>query len=209
MKKIVFVFVSFLFIVFAINTEFSRTEAAISENLIRLHVVANSDSDDDQNLKIKVRDAIIDECGHIFSETKDINTARKNVSEQINAIKKCAIEEIRKNGYDYDVNIRLLNEDFPTKEYGELVLPTGKYEALKVEIGKAEGQNWWCVLFPPLCFVNDTCVSIDQEAVDAFSQNMEEGKKEFISKDKSSSVEFRFKAYEMWQTGKKRLALVF
>ena len=195
--------------IFAVNAEFSKTEAAISENLIRLHVVANSDSDDDQKLKIKVRDAIIEKCGNIFCKTKDIETARKNVCENIDVIKMCAQEEIRRNGFNYDVSINLTMEDFPTKEYGELILPKGTYEALKVEIGKAEGQNWWCVLFPPLCFVNDTCVSIDETSVETFSQNIGSDKKEFLSKDKNSSVEFKFKAYEMWQTGKKKLAWIF
>lgn len=209
MKKTIFIFLAFSFVILAISEDFSKTEAALSENLIRLHVVANSDSDEDQELKIKVRDAIINKCGNVFSETEDIFTARKNVCDNIEAIKKCAVEEIRKNGYDYDVNVCITKEDFPTKEYGDLILPMGNYEALKVEIGKAEGKNWWCVLFPPLCFVNDTCVSVDEDTIEAFSQNIGSDKKEFISKDKSSSVEFRFKAYEMWQTGKKKLAWIF
>ncbi|MBE7049449.1 MAG: stage II sporulation protein R [Ruminococcaceae bacterium] len=208
-KKVLFIFLPFLLIMFIVNTEFSETEAALSENLIRLHVVANSDSDVDQKLKIKVRDAIINKCGDVFGETEDICSARKNVMRNLDVIKECAVKEIRKNGFEYDVSVRLLKEDFPTKEYGELVLPKGNYEALKVEIGQAKGQNWWCVLFPPLCFVNDTCVSIDEDAVETFSQNIGDDNKEFVSKDKSASLEFRFKAYEMWQTGKRKLAWLF
>ena len=99
--------------------------------------------------------------------------------------------------------------DFPTKEYGNIILPAGSYEALKIEIGDAKGKNWWCVLFPPLCFVDETCVIPSSEAMDKIEDSLGEDGKEFVSKDKSSSVEFRFKTYEMWQNGKQRIAMWF
>ena len=135
--------------------------------------------------------------------------ARSKIEGNIDFIRDIAKDEIRKNGYDYDVNVSLGMSDFPTKEYGNIILPAGSYEALKIEIGKAKGKNWWCVLFPPLCFVDETCVTPSSEAMDKIEDSLGEDGKEFVSKDKSSSVEFRFKTYEMWQNGKQRIAMWF
>ena len=209
MKKILFTSVAIFTIIFLIHSEFSKTEAALSDNLLRLHVVANSDSEDDQKLKLMVRDAIIEECSFLFEENSDISKAKCVVENNLEKIEKCAIEEIRRNGYDYDVRIYLGKSDFPTKQYGELTLPKGQYEALRVEIGSGTGQNWWCVLFPPLCFVNNTCVSVSEESVEAFSKSIGEGNKEFVSTKKRADVELKFKAYEVWQSGKKKLAMLF
>ena len=124
-------------------------------------------------------------------------------------IKKSAEDEIQKNGYDYPVKVSLGVSDFPTKEYGELVLPKGKYEALRVEIGNAEGKNWWCVLFPPLCFVDESCVKVSATAMSSVTDKLGEDGQEFLKKEKSSDVELKFKAYELWQSGKKKLAMLF
>ena len=124
-------------------------------------------------------------------------------------IKNCAIDEIQKNGFDYPVEVTLGVSDFPTKDYGELVLPQGKYEALKVEIGEAQGQNWWCVLFPPLCFVDESCVKVSSAQMSEVTDKLGEENSEFLKKEKSSDVELKFKAYELWQSGKKKLAMLF
>ncbi len=192
-----------------INFEFKTTEAALSKSFIRLHVLANSDEDFDQKLKLKVRDRIIKETEGIFDDNSDFAVAKEEIQLNMEKIQKCAEDEIAKNGYDYPVSVRLGKSDFPTKEYGDLVLPKGEYEALRVEIGKAEGQNWWCVLFPPLCFVDEACVKVSGTALDSVENSIGEEGKEFLSKEKSSDVELKFKAYEIWQSGKKKLAMLF
>lgn len=209
MKKFLFIFLTVASFIFIIHTEFSKTEAALCENLLRLHVVANSDSNADQELKLKVRDAIIKDCSFLFNEETDAFKAKKLVSENLEKIRECALSEVKKQGFQYDVRVRLCKEEFPTKEYGELILPKGSYEALLVEIGSGKGQNWWCVLFPPLCFVNETCVSVSEESVEAFADGIGEDNKDFVTKEKSPKVELKFKAYEMWQYGKKRIAALF
>ena len=142
----------------------------------------------------------------MFDANGDIVSARSTVKENIDKIKLAAEDEISKNGYDYKVKVSLGKSDFPTKDYGEIVLPAGSYEALKIEIGEAEGQNWWCVLFPPLCFVDESCVSCTSQSAEAVIDSVGERNASLVKKDKSPKVELKFKTYEMWQTGKQKIA---
>ena len=126
------------------------------KNLLRLHVLANSDSPIDQQLKLKVRDAIIAYLAPYLNHTTEKAVAKKVVLEQQANLIQIAEQTLRKNGATYPVSIEVGIFDFPIKSYGNLVLPAGKYEAVRILIGNAEGKNWWCVLFPPLCFVDIT-----------------------------------------------------
>ncbi|WP_066634814.1 stage II sporulation protein R [Desulfolucanica intricata] len=135
-------------------------EAYNADNLIRFHVIANSDTEADQALKLKVRDKVVQAMTPAFSQVDGIEEARLVVLEKKDMIKEIALEEIRNEGKDYPVSVNLGNYMFPTKSYGNLTLPAGKYEAVRVVIGEGNGANWWCVLFPPLCFVD---LSADQD----------------------------------------------
>lgn len=126
----------------------------IPEQSIRLRILANSDSPADQWLKHKVRDAVVDQMNTWVSSPDQIEQARTVIRENIPEIRELVQGTIRAYGFDYDVDVELGEVDFPTKIYGNKVYPAGVYEALRISIGKAEGQNWWCVLFPPLCFVD-------------------------------------------------------
>lgn len=126
-------------------------EQKVYDSVIRLHVIANSDSDTDQQVKLKVRDAILLEAGHIFSgktmdEALEISTLS---TDELTAIARQVLAE---NGLDYNVRVELGKEDYPTREYDGQTYPAGKYYSLRVVLGEGKGQNWWCVLFPPLCF---------------------------------------------------------
>ena len=209
MKKILAVLCIGFFCVSAINSYFNKTQAAIAHGVIRLHVLANSNSSEDQALKLKVRDRIISEMKSSFSLDGDIILAREVIMNNKEKIRSIAKDEVEKNGFSYDVNISLGQSDFPTKNYGEIVLPAGKYEALKIEIGKAQGQNWWCVLFPPLCFVDESCVSYSSEGAKMVAKNVGEENAELIRKEKTPKVKLKFKSYELWQNGKRRLAYLF
>lgn len=144
-----------------------KEEAAFqgNDNIIRFHVIANSDSKPDQELKLEVRDRILEEVGEEFDSSKNIDESRKIIEENLNKIKNIAEDQIKKEGKDYKVEVSLGNDKFPTKTYGDLTLPAGEYEALKVVIGEGKGKNWWCVMFPPLCFVDIThsVSSVDEE----------------------------------------------
>ena len=126
----------------------------LSNSVLRLHILANSDSKEDQELKYKVRDNIINYMNsitkNIDSKEEALRIAKENESEFISIAK----QTIKDNGFDYDVNINFGNFYFPTKTYGDISLPAGEYDAIRIEIGESQGQNWWCVMFPPLCFVD-------------------------------------------------------
>jgi stage II sporulation protein R len=139
--------------------ESSAADAAIAgqlipEESIRLRILANSDSPADQLLKRRVRDAVVAQMNEWVTEQDHIDQAREAIRSNMPAIEQLVRDTLAAYGYDYEVTVELGPVDFPTKLYGNVVYPAGVYEALLISIGKAEGQNWWCVLFPPLCFVD-------------------------------------------------------
>jgi len=138
-------------------TDYSKdVNKGLADNLIRLHVIANSDTEEDQKLKRDVRDAIINYMKVELKDSKDLEQTRYIINRNINSIEKIAQNEIAKQGKNYSVKTTMGSYPFPTKAYGDINLPAGYYQALRVVIGQGEGANWWCVLFPPLCFVDAT-----------------------------------------------------
>lgn len=123
----------------------------ISEKVFRLHIIANSNSIEDQELKLKVRDRILNDFGKELMYVEDLETSKKIVECNLERIKLIAKDEIKKNGYDYDVSAYIVDMYFDTRKYGKVSLPAGYYDALRITIGKAKGKNWWCVMFPPMC----------------------------------------------------------
>ncbi len=126
----------------------------IKDKVIRLHVIANSDTFGDQQLKYKVRNNIIKTFDEEFELISTKEESERIILEKIDEIRDMAESTIQEEGYDYCVNVYYGNYKFPRKQYKEIVLPEGNYDAVRIEIGKAEGQNWWCVMFPSLCFVD-------------------------------------------------------
>lgn len=123
----------------------------IRENVLRLHVLAASDSEEDQQLKLKVRDALLKEGADIFDGSVNIENAARKIVPKIPRLEETAERIIRENGLDYDVKITLKKEFFATRTYEKITLPAGKYLALRVVIDSGKGHNWWCVMFPALC----------------------------------------------------------
>lgn len=134
----------------------SDVQKGISDKIIRLHIIANSNSDSDQNLKIKVKDKVIDFISDLVKDCENINDTRRKITNNLEVINNLASEIIIKEGYSYDVSCELGKCYFPVKKYDKFVFPEGNYEALKINIGAANGKNWWCVLYPPLCFIDET-----------------------------------------------------
>ena len=126
-------------------------EETIYDDVIRLHIIANSDSAEDQALKLKVRDAIIEYAAPMLEGCDTKEEAARKFSELLGEIKKIAKDVIEEEGYGYSVSAVLDTEKYPTRHYGDISLPSGNYLSLRVIIESGEGQNWWCVLFPPLC----------------------------------------------------------
>lgn len=153
MKKILSAFILCLVTIIGMVagniTAFSKECKRVRENTLRLHIIAASDSDFDQKLKLKIRDRLLLEG--LFNETDNIEEATEKCLENLERIKAVAKEEIRLSGVDYSVSASVEEMFFSTREYGEVIMPAGRYRALRIVIGKGEGKNWWCVLFPPLC----------------------------------------------------------
>lgn len=168
----------------------------LNNNIFRLHILANSNSDEDQNLKLKVRDEIINYIEDLTSSCKNKEEVIEKVSESVASIKTICENVIKENGYDYSVNIEIGSFYFPTKYYGNISMPEGIYDALKINIGKAEGNNWWCSLFPPLCFTDISSGIIDEDSNELLKSNLDDEEYNIITKN-STTIKFKFKLIEL------------
>ena len=201
MKKYLFLLIVLIsFIILSAYSYASAINEDLSNNVFRLHVIANSDSKEDQDLKYKVRDKLIE---YMKSLTTNINTKEEVIeiaNNHISDFESIAKEVITKNGFDYDVKVEIGNFSFPTKQYGDISFPAGFYDALKVEIGSAKGQNWWCVMFPPLCFVDVTSGIVPEESKENLQDNLGEEEYDIISNTEDSEiVNFKFKIVEFFE----------
>lgn len=201
-KKILIIFILFLtYFLISLFSYSNAVSSSISENVFRLHVIANSDSKEDQDLKYKVRDNLIK---YMNSISKDISTkeeAIKLANENIDNFSNIAKNTILENGFNYDVKIEIGNFDFPTKTYGDISLPAGFYDALKVEIGEAKGKNWWCVMFPSLCFVDISNGVVPEESKENLQANLDYEDYNLISSD-DAEYKLKFKLVELFENAK-------
>ena len=172
----------------------------LSESVFRLHVLANSDSTEDQNLKYKVRDNLIKYMNSLIPNCENKQEVITIAKEHTEDFKQIALDTIESEGYNYDVEVEIGNFEFPTKQYGDISFPAGFYDALRVKIGKAEGKNWWCVMFPPLCFVDISTGIVPEESKKEMQNNMSEEEFALISDNKSSDIKFKFKLLEFFGT---------
>ncbi|MGN1032769.1 MAG: stage II sporulation protein R [Intestinibacter sp.] len=177
------------------------------DKLIRFHVLANSDSEEDQQLKLKVRDEVIDYLQPKLRNSKSIEESEKIIIEEESNLMNICKHVIKTNGYNYDVDIDLGYSKFPTKQYSSVVLPAGEYKSLRILIGEGQGKNWWCVMFPPLCFVDKQNNVIDKETDAKLREVLTEEEYELIvEKDntKVGDLEIKFKIVEIIQKIKER-----
>ncbi len=151
MKKIIALFCACFLVLNMVDAFIPRSEAKIYDNVIRLHILADSNSDEAQSVKLLVRDAILEECGDLFSETGNVISAEKNLEENLSRVETIANRVLAENGMKYNAKAEYGYENYPTRVYENFTLPAGTYRSLRINLGKAEGNNWWCVLFPPLC----------------------------------------------------------
>lgn len=194
-----------LLILYIFVSAFSYVNAVskdISSSVFRLHVIANSDSKEDQELKLKVRDEVLAYMNHICSNITNKDEAISIAKTHIDDFKQIAIDTICENGYDYDVSIQIGNFSFPTKTYGDISLPSGFYDALRIEIGEAKGQNWWCVMFPPLCFVDVSSGIVPQDSKETMQKDLSDEEFSLISQTEDSGIQFKFKLIEFFQNAK-------
>lgn len=195
------IILSFLLFIYTTVCAFSYAQnisTDIANNVLRLHVLANSDSEEDQNLKYKVRDNLLSYMNKICSECTNKEEAITLVKNNKENFKQIALNTIKNEGYSYDVNINIGNFEFPTKNYGDISLPAGFYDALRVEIGEAKGHNWWCVMFPPLCFVDISSGVVPEESKELLESNMSEEEFALVSSNSGTDIKFKFKVLEFF-----------
>ncbi len=192
---LVLLFLAFLF--FTISSYAKSVSSDISDNFFRLHILANSNSEEDQKLKLKVRNEILKYMETLSYDGLQKSDAINLTIDNLENFKEIAINTIKSEGYDYPVNLEIGNFYFPTKEYGNISLPAGYYDALKINIGKAEGNNWWCSLFPPLCFVDISSGVIDESSKETLNENLTDDEFDIITND-NQTVKLKFKLVEMF-----------
>ena len=203
-KKLNFIFIlTILVFIYIALLSFNYSKAIssnLSDSVFRLHIIANSDSSADQELKLKVRDKIIEYMNTLTSNSSDKKDVISIVNNHLDSFKEIALNTIKENGYNYDVNIEIGNFNFPTKTYGDISFPAGNYDALKIEIGDAIGQNWWCVLFPPLCFVNSSTGVVPDDSKNTLKENINSESYEIITEGNNSkntsNIKIKFKIIE-------------
>lgn len=188
---IMLVFAAVLFMKNEENEE-ERIQKSIASHIIRLHVIANSDSEKDQQLKLMVKDKIVAGLREKLKEADNLNDARTIIRNETEQIEKMATEEMRQQGYDYIATASLGNSYFPIKKYGDMTFPAGEYEALRVQIGQAKGQNFWCVMYPTLCFVDSTYQVVPEESKEELKSTLTDEEYQALLGD-DKNVTFGFK----------------
>ncbi len=172
-------------------TYFAGAAQSVREDVVRLHILANSDSEKDQNIKLKIRDALLEKNTLILSDGVNQVNAVEYFKLSKDELLETARGVLRENGFDYDVKVYLEKEYFETREYGELIFPAGEYTALKVVLGEGKGRNWWCVMFPPLCVPAADDIEVKNNTEDYLTDSGNEivnGGKKYVIKFKLLEV---------------------
>lgn len=169
-----------------------QMQQEIAGKILRFHVLANSDSKEDQALKLQVRDAVGVLMADRLSGVEEMAQCRQIVSENLGIITDTARETIAREGYHYDVTAKLADVDFPVKTYGEYSFPAGTYEALEIVIGQGEGHNWWCVMYPNMCFAGSTYAVVEEKAKVELEHTLTQEEYESLIEEKDYTVKFRY-----------------
>lgn len=189
-----------------------RVQGSLASKVLRFHVLADSDSPEDQALKLKVRDRILRDFGEVFQSTKGMAEMEQEVQKKLPEIVAAAEDELSKNGSEDEVRASIASVAFPTKTYGTVAFPAGTYRALRVEIGEAEGQNWWCVLFPPLCFVDEAKAEMPEDSKELLKTALSEEEYALVTAFEGEGklpVQVKFKVVELWENSKEKLETAF
>lgn len=198
MKKLLLILLAITSVTGTIAVLPINGEGEIYDKVIRLHILANSDSEEDQNIKLLVRDELLEYVSCLIADTNDIESAKALISEHLDDIKTVAENVIIENGFNYTANAEIGYEIYPERGYDGLKLPAGEYCSLRVSIGKAAGHNWWCVLFPPLCLSASKPKDVLVQA--GFTQDQVR----ILTESENPKYVLRFKILEIFQSFKRK-----
>lgn len=196
--SITLILLLFLYTTISAISYVEAVSSDISDSVFRLHVIANSDSNEDQALKYKVRDNLLKYMNNICRNCASKQEAINLVTEHQEEFKQVALDTIKKEGYSYNVKINIGNFEFPTKQYGDISLPAGYYDALRVEIGEAKGRNWWCVMFPSLCFIDVSSGIVPEESKEELQNILSDEEYSIISDNSDNGIKLKFKLIEFF-----------
>lgn len=185
MKKIAVCILASLLVATSVVSYSESLSEELSEGIVRLHIIAESNSGEDQGVKLKVRDAVLGEMER-FEKAEDIQNNLDLFEEAANSV-------LKKEGFSYRAVAEYGRFEFPTKHYESFSLPKGEYNAVKIKLGKAEGENWWCVLFPPLCMVDAATEESEALLKETFGENYE-----VVTREEGLPVKIKFKIAEMF-----------
>lgn len=169
-------------------TYFTASAETVKEDVVRLHILANSNSEIDQKVKLKVRDALLETNASILSDSVTKENAKEHFENSKEMLLKTAEKTLKENGFDYSVKITLQEEYFETRAYGDLTFPAGQYTALKVILGDGEGKNWWCVMFPPLCIPAADGIETNETTADYLTESGEK----IVNSGEKYIIKFKF-----------------
>lgn len=189
------VVVGLLCAIFASMAHFEAACDDLRQNVLRLHIIANSDSEEDQAVKLLVRDKILEESTDIFAGETDLKRAEEKAADRLNEFCETAEKVLRENGFSYGASAEIGDSYFETREYEDFTLPAGNYRSLIIRLGKAQGKNWWCVIFPAVCVPAATDASLSDSTRDTSAQIAEHPQKYVM----------RFKTVEIYEDIKKFL----
>ena len=198
-NSLILLFLLFLYISISAISYVNAVSKDIEESVFRLHVIANSDSEEDQNLKYKVRDNLIKYMNTLCVDVESKEEAIKIANLHLDEFKQIAEETIKENGFSYPEYVEIGKFSFPTKNYGDVSLPAGYYDAMRVKIGNAEGQNWWCVMFPPLCFVNVSSGIVPEESKELMKEELNDEEYSIITNEDTSEIKFKIGLIEWFK----------
>lgn len=188
-----------LALLFSMSEERNAEEAMaarIAPEILRFHVLANSDSTEDQNLKLKVRTMLLNTIYEEMGENASLEETKKYVRSHKNRLEKKAETYMKTLGYDYPAHMELATTYFPTKTYGDMVFPCGNYEAVRVKIGEGKGRNWWCVLYPPLCFVDSSYAVVPNTSKEILRESLDPSDYLKLNKD-NTKIHVRLKLADL------------
>ena len=177
----------------------TKLQRDIADKIIRFHVRANSDSDEDQALKLKVKDDVVAYLTEAMKNSDSKTDSITYIENHLDDITAVADATIKNEGYDYKATAYITNEFFPTKSYGDVTIPCGNYDAFRIDIGSSSGQNWWCVLYPPLCFVEGSYGVATDESKMLLKNILDEDEFNYISNSSSKNISFDFKFLNLFK----------
>lgn len=199
-KRILFLIILFtIYILISCYFYANNCSTAIENKVFRLHIIANSNLEKDQELKLKVRDNIISYMNNICKNISSKEEAISMAQNHINDFKLIADRTISENGFNYTSTVEIGNYKFPTKHYGDITLPRGYYDALEIKLGENLGQNWWCVLYPSLCFVDVSSGTVPESSKEELKNTLSDEEYALISEN-TPTYNFKFKLVELFSS---------